>query len=665
MLNKKALAASVSAPPAVFVEDVFSTYLYSGTGASQTITNGIDLSGKGGLTWIKGRSGTTGHRLTDTVRGATKSLESNSTAAEATESTGLTAFGSTGFTIGADADYNTNAATYCSWTFRKQPKFFDIVTYTGTGVARNINHNLGSVPGMIIVKLLNTASDWIVYHRSSPNTDYLYLNEPNSTAEVPDYWNDTTPNSSTFRVNTNSAINGEGQPYVAYLFAHNDGGFGTAGTDNIISCGSFTTSSGTSYSSFSVNLGYEPQYVMIKRKDDTSNWAIMDIARNNPDYAFNDYALTSNIPADILRPNTAQTESFASYNAPYLYIGPTPTGFGGGISSTPSATFIYMAIRRPMKVPTDATKVFNATAGNGTGASNYELTGVGFSPDLTILSTDLTAGGYSHLFHDRLRGGSYYLDPTATTAQTTATQYGTQIFNQDGIKFGSSDGSAWNSNTPVSRFFFKRAPKFFDQVCYAGTGVQRDLTHNLSIAPELIIVKAINTALYNWEVWSVYTTVTAPYGHDTLKLNLTNAAGATGYFPTDPTSSVFTVSNNNQVNNSSYRYVAYLFATCPGVSKVGSYTGNGSSQTINCGFTAGARLVMIKRTDSTGDWYVYDTARGIVSGNDPQFKLNTTDAQATGYDAIDPDNSGFIVNNDATNFPINVNSATYIFLAIA
>jgi hypothetical protein len=110
--------------------------------------------------------------------------------------------------------------------------------------------------------------------------------------------------------------------------------------------------------------------------------------------------------------------------------------------------------------------------------------------------------------------------------------------------------------------------------------------------------------------------------------------------------------------------VIYLFATKAGISKVGSYTGNGSSQTINCGFTTGARFVLIKRTDSTGDWYVWDTVRGIIASTDPHLSLNTTVAEVTTDDSVDPDNSGFIVNQlAATN--INVTSATYIFLAIA
>jgi hypothetical protein len=118
------------------------------------------------------------------------------------------------------------------------------------------------------------------------------------------------------------------------------------------------------------------------------------------------------------------------------------------------------------------------------------------------------------------------------------------------------------------------------------------------------------------------------------------------------------------VNTSGWTYVAYLFATLAGVSKVGTYTGNGTSQTIACGFSAGARFILIKRTNAVGDWYVWDTVRGIITADDPHLSLNTTVAEVTTDDSIDPDSSGFIVNQlAATN--INVSAATYIFLAIA
>ena len=84
---------------------------------------------------------------------------------------------------------------------------------------------------------------------------------------------------------------------------------------------------------------------------------------------------------------------------------------------------------------------------------------------------------------------------------------------------------------------------------------------------------------------------------------------------------------------------------------------------INCGFSSGARFVLIKRTDQAADWKVYDTVRGIVAGNDPELALNSIAAQVTGYDYIDPDSSGFILPVD--NFNTNASGASYIFYAIA
>lgn len=110
--------------------------------------------------------------------------------------------------------------------------------------------------------------------------------------------------------------------------------------------------------------------------------------------------------------------------------------------------------------------------------------------------------------------------------------------------------------------------------------------------------------------------------------------------------------------------MAYLFASLRGISKVGSYVGNGVGQTIDCEFSAGARFVLIKRTDASGDWYVWDTARGIAAGNDPRLSMNSSAAEVTTDDSVDASSRGFIVNQlAATN--INVSGATYLYLAIA
>ena len=143
----------------------------------------------------------------------------------------------------------------------------------------------------------------------------------------------------------------------------------------------------------------------------------------------------------------------------------------------------------------------------------------------------------------------------------------------------------------------------------------------------------------------------------------TGTAGA-GYMGT-PTSSTFSfITGNAVVNASGNTYVAYLFATCAGVSKVGSYTGNGTTQTIDCGFTGGARFVLIRRIDTSGNWYVYDTARGMTVLTDPYLLLNTTAAEVATLGSVTTVSTGFALNS-AILAAINVSAGTYIFLAIA
>ena len=166
MATKKKMlqaAAGNAGGEALNVEDVFSTYLYTGNSSTQTITNGIDLAGEGGLVWIKDRSSASNyHSLNDTERGTTKYLSSNRTDAEGTGD--LTAFNSNGFDVRYQQTgyINESGGNLASWTFRKAPKFFDVVTYTGDGNDnRTVSHNLGSTPGMVIVKRTSGADSWM------------------------------------------------------------------------------------------------------------------------------------------------------------------------------------------------------------------------------------------------------------------------------------------------------------------------------------------------------------------------------------------------------------------------------------------------------------------------------------------------------------------------
>jgi hypothetical protein len=638
-----AFGGGVPVVPA-YIEDVFSCFLYTGTGASLTITNGIDLSTNGGLVWCKARSVGNHGRLFDTARGVQKALYSSLASEEATESTSLTAFNSNGFTLGSNDNINGNGATNVSWTFRKQPKFFDIVTYTGNGAAaRAINHNLGSTPGCMFVKRTDAASDWRVYHRGCSTDNGLVLNDTAAQTTSAIYWfgnevNVIPPTSTQFTVNAGFTNTNNGT-YVAYLFAHDAGGFGLTGTDNVISCGSFNYNTDPQ----TVTIGYEPQWLMVKRSDGVGDWIMFDNMRG----------FTANAGGGVGKRLLANTSDAETANDGLYYGGAT----GFNLNLPAYGNYIYIAIRRgPMKVPTDATKVFLPYT---TAASTGTAVTTNFPVDFQLYKY---RAGIDYWFDvDRLRGvnstttanSTKWLDTTATTAEASATNvsrnWGNTGFEVPGIVGGASNVF----------YSFQRAPSFFDEVCYTGTGSTRTVSHNLAAVPQLIITKVRSSAGYGWFVYPLDPT-------KYMELNSTSGTGVTSsaWNDTAPTASVFTVGPADQTNLSGATMVAYLFATCAGVSKVGSYTGTGTTLQIDCGFTAGARFVLIKRTDSTGGWYVWDTARGIIAGNDPYLLLNSTAAEVTSTDYIDTYSAGFEISSTAP-AAINANGGSFIFFAVA
>jgi hypothetical protein len=620
-----------------YIESCFSTWLYTGTGAAQTITNGIDLSTKGGMVWIKNRTQASDFLAFDTARGIYNRLLTYDGDAQASQTNTLTAFNTNGFSIGNNGSVSNAPDNFASWTFRKQPKFFDIVTWTGDGTgARTITHNLGSVAGCIINKPTSATGDWFVYHRGNPSPAQDYLLRLNTTlaAASGNAWNNYAPTSTDFQVS--SARNVDGVTYVAYLFAHDAGGFGLTGTDNVISCGSFTTDgSGNA----TVNLGYEPQWLLTKSSSGTSSWMLSDNMRGWVSGA-GDYPLYANL-TNAEGASTSQT------------IGdPTATGFTTVLN--PSATYIYIAIRRgPMKVPTLGTSVFS------TSISSSSLTNItsGFVTDMAM-TLDRTSSGvtpFDRAVLDRLRG-NFLNSSTATTAA--------EVSNTSTVSFQQNNGIYLNGGGVYENGYvyqqFQRAPSFMDVVCYTGVD-SGDLTlnHNLSVPYEMLIIKR-RSGTGNWFVLHSGLTDATKY----IRLNTTNGQLNAGVTVRDSTNTTFLAPSGLDVTVSGSTYVAYLFATCAGVSKVGSYTGNGSTQTINCGFTGGARFVMIKASSTTGDWMVSDSARGIVSGNDPYLELNNTNAEVTGEDWLDTNSTGFVV-NEVSGSNSNTNGVTYIFLAIA
>jgi len=482
-----------------------------------------------------------------------------------------------------------------------------------------------------------------VYHRganggTNPEQYNLYLN---LTAAQEDFilFDDTAPTATNFTVGGYASVNGSGHNYVAYLFAHNDGdgGFGPDGDADIIKCGSFNSGGSAAY--VDVDLGWEPQYILWKTNQNGVNWYVWDTMRGIPTDG-NDAALF---------PNTSGLESVAGNYIDVTSTGfrLTPAGWNGLIG--PNYDTVYIAIRRGTKVPESATEVFDVSTRN---ASEPAYTS-GFPVDFAFARAKNIANNWDT--GSRLQQGKRMFT-NLTNAEAS----------NSNMMFDYQDG--WSAGTGASTeylsWMWKRAPGFFDVVAYTGNGVAgRTVSHNLGVAPELLIVKHRNNA-GGWLTYAEPRGISKYLFINSSAAETDVSSGYDFFYSTVPTATEFTVNSGYGINSSGNQFIAYLFASLPGISKVGSYSGDGTDgRVVDCGFSSGARFILHKCTSHAGNWFLFDSERGIVAGNDPRLWLNATDAEVTNGDFIDPHSSGFIVNN--TYGDLNDTGRDYIFYAIA
>ena len=629
-------------------------------------------TGSGGMVWLKDRSNgaSTGFDpfIFDTARGVTKSLDTAQNTSSNTVSGTVLNFLSNGFTVGSTNGVGAYGDYFASWTFRKQPYFFDMVTYTGTGVARTVAHNLSCVPGAILIKRTDTNGNWWMYHDNLGAGYPIQLNSTAVQITNSTYFNNTAPTSTVFTVGTNNDVNASGGTYIAYIFATNKTStgsavFGSNGNLPIIFTGGCSSdSSGTiqTLTGASPDVGFEPQWILIKQiNSGTGNWYIFDNMRGMG-AAQNAAQLCANLSTD--EPTLTPTQG----NPAWVVALNTYLGYQGfTIKNAPiNSVFIYIAIRRgPMRTATSATKVFSPDIGTTPSSySNVPTFVNGFVTDLAI-SGNRQMPGTPFVFYvqDRVRGMGYTIRSWAaanlftntagaenTTGYTGSISDSNTLFNDQNLGWSSnSSGTTWVDWT------FSRAPGFFDIVTWTGDGNATTYKqHNLGVVPELVIKKSRTSTSYAWGVF--------PPGSSTylLRFNTTDAA-LLNYGTALATSTTFQTLGAEDLN---MPFVAYLFASLAGISKVGTYSGTGATQTISCGFTGGARYVMVKRTDSTGDWYVWDTARGMVSGTDPYLTTNNAVAEVNANNIYTTTGGFQIVGTGAG---INASGGTYLYLAIA
>jgi hypothetical protein len=323
-------------------DDYFSPVLYTGNGTSQTIS-GLNFSPD--LVWQKTRTGTGWNNLIDKVRGVGNRLFSNTTNAESFSAQSLTAFTSSGFSIGNDGDWNTNSSSNVAWCWKAAGSTvsntagsitstvsvnttagFSVITYTGNGVAgATVGHGLGVTPAMIITKVRSTTESWPVFHKALLSLGTGYFLELDSTAAAGNGNSryPSAPNSSVVTIGSAAnltPINANGQTYVMYAFAE------VAGYSKF---GSYTAN-GSTDGPF-IYTGFKPKFVLVKATGGSQEWVVFDGTRS-PYNAVNLYLL----------PNASNAEGTGN-EIDFLSNGFKIRVDGGGLNYTPTNPYIYMA----------------------------------------------------------------------------------------------------------------------------------------------------------------------------------------------------------------------------------------------------------------------------------------------------------------------------------
>jgi hypothetical protein len=324
---------------------------------------------------------------------------------------------------------------------------------------------------------------------------------------------------------------------------------------------------------------------------------------------------------------------------------------------------------------TQAANYFAINTYAGTGATNVQT--VGFAPDFVWIKARTNA--YWHKLFDKLRGANKPLVSNDTTAELTETQ-GLMSFDSNGFTLGTSSDStvnnagsgqtyvAWNwkangagsSNTAgtITSTVSANTTAGFSISTYTGNGSSsQTVGHGLGVTPGMVIIKTRSNS-DNWRVW--HTSLTSG---QTLTLNSTAAQAASGFWPSNPSTSVVYLGTDTSVNSNTWTYVMYSFAPVAGYSAFGSYTGNSSSDGpfVYLGFRP--RYVMVKRfTGAGGVWEILDSSRDPYNAADKSLRPNASDAEATGVGPIDFLSNGFKLRGigGQTN-----DSGTYLYAAFA
>ncbi len=640
-------------------ELIYENAQYTGNNTGQTVNAGIDNTTGKSLVWIKSRTNSVRHMLYDTLRGPQKTLSPNTNGSETNYGNSLTAFTSSGFTIGSEGNVSGGSQPFAAWNFKAAPGFLDIVTFSGSNSNQQIPHALGSEPGFILVKKTNGSEGWYAYHKdagwenNNVGGNWL-IGFLNGSERFDNYGGIKGPTFHTDQYFTVDAL-GTGNEYVAYVFG-NDGAN--------IKCGGYPGNGPSTV----VDCGFKPEWVMIKCSNATANWQVYDRERNG-----------------YLKANTSETEaaistfvwsntgfSFNNYDAGlsnvgrnYIYVAiaegaASPDTFELTFTDSTDLPFLKEGDTVTTPVDTTQTAAFSAHSYYGNSPNdNVRTNGIDFTTGgglVWLKHVYSSSGSYDHYLADTVRGVGQYLSSNGSNeSQTNSADAGITSFNSNGFTLGDDVSGMTNYALGGSEYIsysFRRAPGFFDiQKIETGSGpASQTFDHDLGAVPGMMLVK-YSQYVGNWMVYH------KSLGN-TYHLSLNSNAGATGPnttgFYSAPTSTQFTL--GSEFNNAG-EVMVYLFADDDTNIKCGTYTGTGSPLNVALGFEAG--WLLTKRTDSSGNWHISDSERKTASGtyNNSVWANLSNGEDSNQYYRLD--STSF-----RAGYATSVSGATYVYIAI-
>tara|TARA_Y100000114_G_scaffold155663_1_gene180414 strand:+ start:25 stop:2997 length:2973 start_codon:yes stop_codon:yes gene_type:complete len=637
----------------------FNIEIYQGNQSTKSIT-GLGFSPN--FIWLKERSGTDRHVLIDTLRGEDSQISTNNTDAETTYGSNFDGFDTDGFTLGSATETNDNGEDYVAWTWKAddgEPTYntngtvnsmvtananagFSIVKATApsSGVF-TVGHGLSSALDFFVIKRLDSSGGWIVYSRDVGANKYLLLNDSASAATDTTFFNNTDPTSTVFTLKAGSSIVG-GAKFVAYCFSE---------VSNYQQFGTYT---GNNTNDTAITTGFQPDFVLIKSITTAENWSIMDSRRGGH---LRMYTNTND--------DDENTVGFRfSSNG---FVIPKWGSFNHN-----GATFFYWALAKNVSSINTVANSFKTKTYTGTGSAQ-SITGLGFKPDLTWFKD--RGRVREHILSDSIRGAGREISPN--TADAEETDRGVGSFDSDGFSFADGNtnynassenyvawtwkaGNQWqlNTNGSINSTINANTGNGFSIVKYVGTGSATTVGHGLSSAPEMIIVKNLSNSHSGNAHWAVYNTTVG--ATKVIYLNRNNAEGTSSAFWNDtaPTTSVFSIGTDNDVNVDGEDFIAYCWHSVSGYSKIGTYTGNSSTRSIT-GVGFQPDWLMIKQTNAANHWRIFDSARGL--GN-PQTLFASLDSQEDNESntVSSFDSDGWTMGSQQG---VNDNGDTYIYMA--